>query len=106
MSEKAYKISQLQNVYVFDVPLSANKQTIIQAVESQFGVKVIAARTANIKGKVKMSYRKGTRPIKGQRVSIKKAYITLDKKDSLPFFTSEEKDENSSKAKNKKEEKK
>ena len=36
-TEKAYGLSQ-KNVYVFSVPLSANKNEITDAVKAQYGV--------------------------------------------------------------------
>ena len=40
-TEKAYGLSQ-KNVYVFNVPLSANKNEITAAVKEQYGVEVKA----------------------------------------------------------------
>jgi large subunit ribosomal protein L23 len=88
ISEKAYQVSQVEGskTYVFEVPKSANKLTVARAVEAQFeGVKVADVRTAMQKGKPKQSYRKGHRPITGQRNDVKKAYVTLSE-GSLPFF--------------------
>ena len=43
VSEKAYRLVTSQNTYVFDVPMSANKNEIKAAVEAQFdGTKVDA----------------------------------------------------------------
>ncbi len=44
-TEKAYANSLLTNTYVFNVPLSANKQEIAAAIESQFEVKVQRIKT-------------------------------------------------------------
>ena len=49
-TEKAYGQSQ-KNVYVFNVPLAANKNEILAAVESQYGVKVAAIKTLVQSGK-------------------------------------------------------
>ena len=78
VSEKSYKLAG-GNVYVFDVPLNANKAEIIAAVEAQYdGVKVKDARMTIIKGKPKAVNRgKRSRPTKTNRRDIKKAYVTV-----------------------------
>jgi ribosomal protein L23 len=43
-TEKAYGLTA-QNTYVFNVPLTANKQQIAAAVESQFEVTVTGVKT-------------------------------------------------------------
>ncbi len=88
VSEKAYAISQVPGAktYVFEVPTDANKHTIARAINAQYDVTVTAVRTVTHKGKVKQSYRKGSRPIAGQRSDIKKAYVTLKDGDVLPLF--------------------
>ena len=44
-TEKAYRLIQEKNTYIFDVPLNANKQQIAEAVADQFDVKVSAVKT-------------------------------------------------------------
>lgn len=91
MSEKAYAVSQAANVktYVFEVPSSANKHTVARAIGAQYEVTVTSVRTMTLKGKAKQSYRKGSRPITGQRSDVKKAYVTLKAGDTLPLFAEE-----------------
>lgn len=88
VSEKAYAISQVPGIktYVFEVPVDANKHVIARAVSAQYQVTVTDVRTTIHKGKVKQSYRKGGRPLTGQRSDIKKAYVTLREGDVLPLF--------------------
>lgn len=86
VSEKTYGLSQASNTFVFLVPLSANKDSVKKAVEAQFEVGVVSVRTTNVTGKVKRTYRRGGRFVKGQRNSQKKAYVTLKAGDSLPIF--------------------
>lgn len=93
VSEKAYAMSQTGSVYVFVVPTSANKHTVAQAVESQFGVTVEAVNIVVAKGKAISSYRKRSRAIAGRRATTKKAYVTLKKGDSIAIFTSDEADD-------------
>lgn len=84
LSEQAYAMAA-DNVYIFDVPTSANKQQIAAAVAAQFNVNVIAVRTAVIKGKVIRSVRK-RKSVTGKRSNIKKAYVTLAKDSKLAIF--------------------
>ncbi|HEY8999055.1 MAG TPA: 50S ribosomal protein L23 [Candidatus Saccharimonadales bacterium] len=86
LSEKTYAVSQLHNVYVFDVPNDSTKHTVARGVEAQFGVGVAEVNIVNVKGKVKRTVRKGGRGVQGQRSDLKKAYVTLKDGDKLPFF--------------------
>lgn len=106
MSEKAYGLSLVSGTYVFDVPVSANKNTIADAVEKQFNVSVIKVRTARAKGKVKLSYQKRNRPIQGKRADVKHAYVQLKEGDKLSFFEAPEEDKKSNKKSTKKSDKK
>ncbi len=93
MSEKAYDLSQVNNVYVFTVPTTANKQTVAQAVASQFNVTVETVNIVVQKGKQVRTIRLGNRrarPSMGQRSDLKKAYVTLKQGDHIPIFDSEE----------------
>jgi large subunit ribosomal protein L23 len=85
-TEKAYGQS-LNNVYVFDAPVDANKQQIAMAVESQFGVKVIGVKTLIQDGKAfKFSRGKRRYPGTSYHKDFKKAYVTLAKGDSIKVF--------------------
>src|SRR5688572_29145458 len=111
LSEKTFGLAQAHTVYVFDVPAEANRQTIAAAVTAQFDVTVKKVRIVNISGKVKRTVRKGGRPVMGRRADIKKAYVTLNEGQKLPFFDDPEEDKKAKKAdkadkKAKKEEKK
>lgn len=78
VSEKAYAQS-IKNVYVFNVPLDANKDQIAQAVEAEHeGVKVARVSTVVRKGKA-IRYSRGKRAYPGttHRKDTKKAYVTL-----------------------------
>lgn len=101
VSEKAYGLSQVDGIktYVFEVPKNTNKHTVARAISAQYDVTVTDVRTTTLKGKVKQSYRKGGRPIKGVRSDVKKAYVTLKAGDTLPLFIEETaEDEKSAKA--------
>jgi ribosomal protein L23 len=85
-TEKAYNQS-LNNVYVFDVPVSANKQQIIEAVESQFNVKTVGIKTLIQAGKIiRTSIGKRNRPVSTNRKDMKKAYVTLVSGHSIKVF--------------------
>lgn len=97
-TEKAYGLSQ-KNVYVFNVPLSANKNEITAAVKEQYGVEVKALKTLVQTGKaVRFSRGKNRYPGTTSRSDSKKAYVTLAEGSTLAIFeqpeetkTSEEK---------------
>lgn len=85
-TEKAYGLSQ-KNVYVFNVPLSANKNEITDAVTSQYGVEVKAIKTLVQSGKaVRFSRGKNRYPGTTHRTDSKKAYVTLAEGSSLAIF--------------------
>lgn len=92
LSEKTYGLAQTNNVYVVDVPKDANKMTVAAAVQAQFGVTVVSVNMLNVKGKAKRSIRKGGRAVNGRQSDICKAYVTLKKGDSLPFFAGDDDD--------------
>lgn len=86
-TEKTYAQSLSNNVYVFNVPLKANKQQIVAAVETQFNVKVTNIKTLVQNGKaVRFSRGKNRYPGTTTRKDSKKAYVTLAKGDSIKVF--------------------
>jgi len=91
LSEKAYGLSQVRGTYVFEVPDTASKQSIAQAVAEQFEVTVTNVNTTTVKGKSKRTFinRRG-KFVRGTRSDIKKAYVTLKSGDSIPIFAAEE----------------
>lgn len=85
-TEKAYAQSQ-NNVYVFDVPATANKQEITAAVQEQFGVKVTRIKTLVQAGKaIRFSRGKRSQPGHTKRQDNKKAYVTLAEGDKIQVF--------------------
>lgn len=85
-TEKAYGLSQ-KNVYVFNVPLAANKNEITAAIKEQYGVDVKAIKTLVQTGKaVRYSRGKNRYPGTTTRSDSKKAYITLAEGSSLAIF--------------------
>jgi len=85
-TEKAYGLSA-KNVYVFNVPTVANKNEIVDAVESQYGVEVKAVKTLVQSGKaVRYSRGKNRYPGTTNRTDSKKAYVTLAEGSKLAIF--------------------
>jgi ribosomal protein L23 len=85
-TEKAYAKSK-DNVYVFNAPVTANKQEIVAAVQAQFGVTVINIKTLVQTGKaVRYSNGKRAQPKTAHRKDAKKAYVTLAAGDSISVF--------------------
>ena len=88
-TEKAYGQSQ-KNVYVFSVPKSANKQQIKDAIQTQYGVTIVAIKTLVQSGKaVRFSRGKNKYPGTTKRTDSKKAYVTLDAGSSINVFEQE-----------------
>lgn len=85
-TEKAYGQSQ-KNVYVFNVPLDANKQQIAEAVSEQYGVEVAKVTSAVQAGKaIRFSRGKKRYPGTTNRKDTKKAYVTLREGSSIQMF--------------------
>ncbi len=91
ISEKSYGLSQ-QNIYVFDVPMSANKAQVIEAVKENYpDVKISDVRLMIAKGKVKAVNRgKHARPTTAKRSDKKKAYVSVSEGKIAVFAESEE----------------
>jgi len=81
ITEKATRLSE-SGQFMFSVAPDASKREIKRAVESLFGVTVLAVNTLVQKGKTK---RFRGRP--GQRASVKKAFVTLAAGQSIDFST-------------------
>lgn len=93
ISEKAHEQAGALNVYVFEVEGQASKALVSRAVQEQFSVGVKSVNITNIKGKAKRTVRKGARPVAGRQAAIRKAYVTLNEGDKLPFFEAIEEEE-------------
>jgi len=84
-TEKAYGLSQ-KGTYVFNVPVSANKQQITEALKEQYSVTAKDIKTLVQSGKsVRFSRGKNRYPGTTNRSDTKKAYVTLAE-GSLNFF--------------------
>ncbi len=94
-TEKAYRLLALNNTYVFNVPLAANKQEIAHSVEAQFdGTKVARIKTVVQNGK-SMRFTRGKNRYPGttNRQDSKKAYVTLSEGKIRVFDEVEQKEE-------------
>ena len=80
VSEKSYALLD-ENKYTFLVRPDANKTQIKQAVESVFGVRVLAVTTANRQGK-----RIHTRTGFGQRAATKRAIVSVATGERIDIF--------------------
>ena len=81
ITEKSAYQMNLENTYLFEVGLEANKLQIKDAVERYFGVEVSDVRTLIARGKSKRFGRHT-----GKRSNWKKAYVKLAEGHSLNFF--------------------
>ncbi len=94
-SEKAYQLST-EGIYLFKVPLSANKQQIAQLVENEYNVTVTGVKTLIQSGKsIAFSRGKRSRPGTTKRTDTKKAYVSLKDGDTITVFE-EQKEEGAS----------
>lgn len=81
ITEKATRIGEENNQFIFRVKRDASKPEIKAAVEQLFDVQVESVQVLNVKGKRK---RFGT--TQGRRDSWKKAYVTLAEGSDLDFM--------------------
>lgn len=85
-TEKAYG-QTTRNIYVFNVPMDANKQQIADAVAAQYDVTVKNVATAVQAGKaIRFSRGKNRYPGTTNRKDSKKAYVTLAEGSSIQVF--------------------
>lgn len=78
ISEKSYSLSR-QNIYVFDVSMSANKAEVARELAQEYpDIEIADIRLMITKGKVKSVNRgKRARPGLTKRSDTKKAYVTV-----------------------------
>ena len=80
ITEKTAQMME-KNKYTFQVPLTANKVEIRQAIEAIFNVKVEKVNTVRVLGKTKRMGR-----FVGKRSDYKKAIVKLVAGQKLPIF--------------------
>jgi large subunit ribosomal protein L23 len=81
VTEKTSAAYQAKGEYAFEVAPNANKQSIREAIERLFGVKVTGVWTMNVRGKP----RRVGQSI-GNRPNWKKAIVTLREGDKIDVF--------------------
>lgn len=85
LTEKALRLKDLRNQYIFNVATDANKIEIRYAIEKRFSVKVQSIRTENVKPKPRQRFTQGGR-VQGYTSRWKKAIVTLKEGDKLDFL--------------------
>ena len=80
-TEKLDKMRDRENKFAFEVALASNKTEIKQAVEGLFKVKVLAVKTAIVRGKMRRIGKSS-----GMRSNWKKAIVTLKDGDAISLF--------------------
>ncbi len=81
VTEKGVHQSQRHNAYTFAVHPHANKETIREAVQSLWNVRVVDVRTQTRRGKPRRS-----RLVMGHTGDWKKAVVQLHDDDRISFF--------------------
>jgi len=81
LTEKALRLKEQANQYVFEVAPSANKPQVKYAVENLFRVHVEEVKIINKKGKIRR-----VRRAPGRTKRIKKAIVKLRSGESIPIF--------------------
>lgn len=84
LTEKMTRLQEARQ-YAFEVPVSANKIEIEQAVQKKFKVTVTSVRTQRIKGKEKVQLTRRGR-FTGRKRNWKKALVTLKAGEKIDFF--------------------
>lgn len=85
INEKSTLLREAGNQYVFEVDKRANKQEIIEAVSTLFGVKVMGVNTMIMAGKPKRVGR-----YLGRSSAWKKAIVTLAEGEEIDLFDKSE----------------
>lgn len=83
---KTEKSTKSGNSFTFEVPVSAKKHQVKQAIEDSFKVNVFGVRTVHIKGKTRRFKR-----VARQLPDFKKAIVSLKEGQTIPLFETEKK---------------
>lgn len=85
LTEKALRLKDEFNQYVFKVGKDVNKIEIKHALEKRFDVQVKSLRVLNMRGKARQRYTKTGR-VSGYTSGYKKAIVTLHEDSKLDFL--------------------
>ncbi|MBL7795395.1 MAG: 50S ribosomal protein L23 [Saprospiraceae bacterium] len=88
ITEKATKLADKRNTYVFVVNKDSNKIEIKNAIEKLYNVSVDSVNTAIMPGKPKSRNTKST-VVRGVKASYKKAFVTLTPGETINIFGEE-----------------
>lgn len=88
ITEKATKLADKRNTYVFVVNKDSNKIEIKNAIEKLYNVTVDGVNTAIMPGKPKSRNTKST-VVRGVKASYKKAFVTLTPGETINIFGEE-----------------
>lgn len=84
VTEKSNLQSTRLHQYVFEVPVTATRTLVKDAVEGAFDVKVLRVNIINVPAK--RSRRARSRRLMVRNSGYKKAIVTLAPEDNIPFF--------------------
>lgn len=85
ITEKSLK-DATRSIYTFKVPTDVTKGAIKEMIQSLYGVKVLKVRTTTMKS---VSTRSGRSGKYSETQSFKKAFVTLEKGQTIKFFSQE-----------------
>jgi large subunit ribosomal protein L23 len=84
ITEKSAYLSSKLHQYAFEVPISATRSDVRDAVEKAFNVKVLRVNTINVPAKMG---RKGrSRRLAIKKSAYKKALVKISPEDRIPIF--------------------
>lgn len=85
LTEKALRLRDSNNQYLFKVAASANKIDVKRAIQKRFSVKIKSVQVVNVKGKPKQRMTKQGR-VSGYTPRFKKAIVSLAEGESMDFL--------------------
>ena len=86
ITEKATKMSEVNNCFTFLVKKNANKVEVKKAVEAAYGVSVTGVRTMNVRPDRRVRYTK-TGIQTGKTTAYKKAIVQVAEGDTIDFYS-------------------
>jgi len=86
LTEKVSQLTEKLNRYAFIVDPKANKIQIKGAIETMYGINVVAVNTMRYVGKLKSRNTKAG-AISGRAAKYKKAIITLKDGETIDFYS-------------------
>ena len=84
VTEKSNYLATKLHQYVFEVPSSATRTMVKDAIEKVFSVTVLKVNIINLPGKQNRNAR--NRQLRMRKSGFKKAVVTLSPEDRIPLF--------------------